>query len=155
MTDGAHWLHGSRVRPSNTVHLPEAVRERKGVCYYCYVLTGWFNLLGQVAVTAAIEYTLANHLSAMIVLGTGGAGTGGKVITQGQLLGIYAGKASREHCATAFMRPVVQVSVTCMQISDLYCCDQQMQDTVHTLHKTRIQGLRFGSKHGHKKGVIL
>ncbi|DBB05374.1 TPA: hypothetical protein ACH3X3_010590 [Trebouxia sp. C0006] len=54
-------------------------------------VTGWFNLLGQVAVTAAIEYTLANHLSAMIVLGTGGAGTGGKVITQGQLLGIYAG----------------------------------------------------------------
>ena len=57
----------------------------------CCTGSGWFNLLGQVAVTAAIEYTLANHLSAMIVLGTGGAGTGGKVITQGQLLGIYAG----------------------------------------------------------------
>ena len=60
-------------------------------CYH-FVLSGWFNLLGQVAVTAAIEYTLANHLSAMIVLGTGGVGTGGKVITQGQLLGIYAGE---------------------------------------------------------------
>ncbi len=46
--------------------------------------------------TAAVEYTLANHLSAMIVLGTGGAGTGGKIITQGQLLGIYAGEISRE-----------------------------------------------------------
>ena len=67
---------------------------RQGKCVFCYhfVLAGWFNLLGQVAVTAAIEYTLANHLSAMIVLGTGGAGTGGKVITQGQLLGIYAGE---------------------------------------------------------------
>lgn len=43
--------------------------------------------------TAAIEYTLANHLAAMIVLGTGGAGSGGKIVTQGQLLGIYAGKA--------------------------------------------------------------
>jgi len=71
------------------------VRQRKGVSYCTYILTGWFNLLGQVAVTAAIEYTLANHLSAMIVLGTGGAGTGGKVITQGQLLGIYAGEKSR------------------------------------------------------------
>lgn len=29
----------------------------------------------------------------MIVLGTGGAGSGGKIVTQGQLLGIYAGKA--------------------------------------------------------------
>lgn len=63
--------------------------------YYDYILSGWFNLLGQVAVTAAIEYTLANHLSAMIVLGTGGAGTGGKIITQGQLLGIYAGEIPR------------------------------------------------------------
>lgn len=54
---------------------------------------GWFNLLGQVAVTAAIEYSLANHLACMIVLGTGGAGTGGHVVTQGQLLGIYAGAA--------------------------------------------------------------
>lgn len=56
-------------------------------------LAGWFNLLGQVAVTAAIEYSLANHLACMIVLGTGGAGTGGHVVTQGQLLGIYAGAA--------------------------------------------------------------
>ena len=54
--------------------------------------TGWFNLLGQVAVTAAIEYSLANHLACMIVLGTGGADNGGHVVTQGQLLGIYAGK---------------------------------------------------------------
>ena len=56
---------------------------------------GWFNLLGQVAVTAAIVYTLANHLAAMIVLGTGGAGTGGRIITQEQLLGIYAGKTQQ------------------------------------------------------------
>lgn len=55
------------------------------------VCAGWYNLLGQVAVTASIEFTLANHLVAMIVLATGGAGTGGHVFTQGQLLGIYAG----------------------------------------------------------------
>lgn len=55
------------------------------------VCAGWYNLLGQVAVTASIEFTLANHLVSMIVLGTGGAGTGGHVFTQGQLLGIYAG----------------------------------------------------------------
>ena len=56
--------------------------------------TGWFNLLGLVAVTAAIEYSLANHLACMIVLGTGGAGNGGHVVTKGQLLGIYAGKTA-------------------------------------------------------------
>lgn len=41
--------------------------------------------------TAAIEYSLANHLACMIVLSTGGADNGGHIVTQGQLLGIYAG----------------------------------------------------------------
>jgi len=89
----AAWVTG---KTWNTVYLSEAVRQKQAVFYYRCILTGWFNLLGQVAVTAAIEYTLANHLSAMIVLGTGGAGTGGKIITQGQLLGIYAGEILRE-----------------------------------------------------------
>eukprot|EP00891_Asterochloris_glomerata_P002201 jgi/Astpho2/2201/Aster-03190 len=48
-------------------------------------VTGYFNLLGQVAVTAAIEYTFANHVSAMVLLSTGGA----TVFSQGQLLGVY------------------------------------------------------------------
>eukprot|EP00891_Asterochloris_glomerata_P001109 jgi/Astpho2/1109/e_gw1.00020.5.1_t len=49
-------------------------------------VTGFFNLLGQVAVTAAIEYTLANHIAAMVLLGTDGA----RVFTQAELLGVYA-----------------------------------------------------------------
>eukprot|EP00887_Chlorella_sp_A99_P005312 scaffold1.g5312.t1 len=54
--------------------------------------TGWFNLLGQVAVTAGIDFTLANFLATIISLGTGGAqDENAWVATQGQLLGIYAG----------------------------------------------------------------
>ncbi|PSC69717.1 amino-acid permease [Micractinium conductrix] len=52
-------------------------------------LTGWFNLLGQVAVTAGIDYTFASFLCTIIMLGTGGANGGGWVATQGQLLGVY------------------------------------------------------------------
>ncbi|KAK9915256.1 hypothetical protein WJX75_006770 [Coccomyxa subellipsoidea] len=47
-------------------------------------MTGWFNLLGQAAVTAGIDFTLANHLAAMWLLASG------KVFTQGELLGTYA-----------------------------------------------------------------
>ena len=42
-------------------------------------------LQGQVAVTASIDFTLANHLAAMILLGKGVA------LTHSQLLGVYAG----------------------------------------------------------------
>jgi len=38
-----------------------------------------------VAVTASIDFTLANHIAAMILLGSG------RVLTPSQLLGIYAG----------------------------------------------------------------
>ena len=48
-------------------------------------------MLGQIAVTASIDYTLANQLAAMILLGTGGADGGGRVLTSAQLLGVYAG----------------------------------------------------------------
>ncbi|BDA43078.1 Amino-acid permease BAT1 [Coccomyxa sp. Obi] len=47
-------------------------------------MTGWFNLLGQAAVTAAIDYTVANHIAAMWLLANG------HVFTQPQLLGAYA-----------------------------------------------------------------
>ncbi|KAI7839985.1 hypothetical protein COHA_006306 [Chlorella ohadii] len=53
-------------------------------------VTGWFNLLGQWAVTAGIDFTLASFLSTIILCGTGGANGGGWVATQPQLLGIYA-----------------------------------------------------------------
>ena len=67
---------------------------------------GWFNLLGQVAVTAAIEYSLASHLACMIVLGTGGADNGGHIVTQKQLLGIYAGKAIKRKLQRVEMQRV-------------------------------------------------
>lgn len=54
-------------------------------------VTGWFNLLGQVAVTASIVFTLTNHLASMILLGGGGAGVG-YTLSQGQLLGVYGGE---------------------------------------------------------------
>ena len=41
---------------------------------------------GQAAVTASIDFTLANHIAAMILLGSG------KVLTHSQLLGVYAGR---------------------------------------------------------------
>lgn len=55
-----------------------------------FVVTGWFNLLGQAAVTAGIDFTLANHLAAMWLLASG------KVFTQGELLGTYAGVTSEK-----------------------------------------------------------
>ena len=52
---------------------------------------GWFNLLGQIALTSVIAYTMANQVASMVLLGTGGALAGGHVISPAELLGIYAG----------------------------------------------------------------
>ncbi|CAK0780294.1 hypothetical protein CVIRNUC_005001 [Coccomyxa viridis] len=46
-------------------------------------MTGWFNLLGQAAVTAGIDFALASHISAMWVL------SNGYILTQSQLLLVY------------------------------------------------------------------
>jgi hypothetical protein len=46
-------------------------------------------------VTASIDFTLANHIAAMILLGSG------RVLTHSQLLGIYAGK----HTAPTLFAP--------------------------------------------------
>ncbi|KAK9801877.1 hypothetical protein WJX73_006005 [Symbiochloris irregularis] len=53
-------------------------------------VTAWFNLLGQIALTSVIAYTMANQIASMVLLGTGGALAGGHVVTNAQLLGIYA-----------------------------------------------------------------
>jgi len=50
----------------------------------CFLFAGWFNLLGQAAVTAGIDFTLANHLAAMWLLADG------HVFTQNELLATYA-----------------------------------------------------------------
>ena len=44
---------------------------------------GWFNLLGQAAVTAGIDFALASHISAMWVL------SNGYILSQSQLLLVY------------------------------------------------------------------
>ena len=87
---------------SRASHLNHALQHgRNSSLHTLFVCdAGWFNLLGQVAVTAAIEYSLANHLACMIVLGTGGADNGGHIVTQGQLLGIYAGQFASVLSAT-------------------------------------------------------
>lgn len=53
-------------------------------------VTGWFNLLGQWAVTAGIDFTLASFLSTIILCGTGGANGGGWVATQPQVRRVLA-----------------------------------------------------------------
>ena len=52
---------------------------------------GWFNLLGQAAVTAGIDFALASHISAMWVL------SNGYILTQSQLLLVYF-SAPLPHC---------------------------------------------------------
>lgn len=47
-------------------------------------MTGWFNLLGQVAITAGIDFTLANQIACMFAL------SNGTVLTPQQLLACYA-----------------------------------------------------------------
>ena len=76
------------------VHLdctrPVAVNTEAGECCSGRLETwspgccaGWFNLLGQAAVTAGIDFALASHISAMWVL------SNGYILTQSQLLLVY------------------------------------------------------------------
>ena len=51
---------------------------RAGCC------AGWFNLLGQAAVTAGIDFALASHIQGMWVLANG------YVLSQKELLAVYA-----------------------------------------------------------------
>ncbi|RCH92951.1 hypothetical protein CU098_008192 [Rhizopus stolonifer] len=48
-------------------------------------MTGWFNLIGQFAVTASINYGIASMLTAVITIGTNGAW----VPTQGAIVGLH------------------------------------------------------------------
>ena len=54
--------------------------------------TGWLNLLGQVALTASVDSSLANHISAMWVI------YNGHVFSQEELLLCYAGEAPCRTC---------------------------------------------------------
>ena len=55
-------------------------------------ITGWLNLLGQVALTASVDSSLANHISAMWVI------YNGHVFSQEELLLCYAGEAPCRPC---------------------------------------------------------
>ena len=58
-----------------------------------YAITGWLNLLGQVALTASVDSSLANHISAMWVI------YNGHVFSQEELLLCYAGEAPCGACS--------------------------------------------------------
>ena len=58
--------------------------------------TGWLNLLGQVALTASVDSSLANHISAMWVI------YNGHVFSQEELLLCYAGEAPCTPCCCFF-----------------------------------------------------
>ncbi|RCV29012.1 hypothetical protein SETIT_5G449200v2 [Setaria italica] len=52
-------------------------------------LTGWFNIVGQWAAIASVDFSLAQLVQVIILLGTGGANGGGYMASKYVLLGIY------------------------------------------------------------------
>ena len=75
----AGWMTGE---PLQLPALPWGLREGNQEC----AVPGWFNLLGQVAITAGIDFTVANHVAAMIAL------SNGHICSQQELLLIYGGE---------------------------------------------------------------
>ena len=63
-----------------------------------HATTGWLNLLGQVALTASVDSSLANHISAMWVI------YNGHVFSQEELLLCYAGEAPCRPCCCSCIR---------------------------------------------------
>lgn len=76
-------------------------------------VTGWFNLLGQWAVTAGIDFTLASFLSTIILCGTGGANGGGWVASQSQV-GVVEGFLVAAACVDGQLSVVMRC---CLQLS--------------------------------------
>ncbi|XP_024516104.1 amino-acid permease BAT1 homolog isoform X2 [Selaginella moellendorffii] len=54
-------------------------------------ITGWFNIVGQWAVTTSIDFSLATLLQVMVLLGTGGANGGGYYASKYVVIGFHAG----------------------------------------------------------------
>ena len=61
--------------------------------------TGWLNLLGQVALTASVDSSLANHISAIWVI------YNGHVFSQEELLLCYAGESPCRPCCRLSVCP--------------------------------------------------
>ncbi|TVU00738.1 hypothetical protein EJB05_16563 [Eragrostis curvula] len=53
-------------------------------------VTGWFNIVGQWACTASVDFSLAQLIQVMILLGTGGANGGGYLASKYVVLAIYS-----------------------------------------------------------------
>ncbi|KAH7424845.1 hypothetical protein KP509_11G027600 [Ceratopteris richardii] len=54
-------------------------------------ITGWFNIVGQWAVTTSIDYSLATLIQEIILLSTGGANGGGYMASKYEVIGIHGG----------------------------------------------------------------
>ncbi|OQU88189.1 amino-acid permease BAT1 homolog [Sorghum bicolor] len=52
-------------------------------------VTGWFNIVGQWACTASVDFSLAQLIQVIILLGTGGANGGGYLASKYVVLAIY------------------------------------------------------------------
>ncbi len=100
---------------------------------------GWFNLLGQAALTSVIAYTQANQMANMILLGTGGALSGGYAVTNAELLGIFAGS----------LRPAIpKANCLCILMAasnDKACIGIELRAVWQMGHSTDIQQLPLSS----------
>ncbi|XP_073388875.1 amino-acid permease BAT1 homolog isoform X2 [Physcomitrium patens] len=54
-------------------------------------ITGWYNVVGQWAVTTSVDFSLAQLIAVMVLLGTGGANGGGYVANKYVVIGIHGG----------------------------------------------------------------
>ncbi|GAA0151493.1 hypothetical protein Leryth_018946 [Lithospermum erythrorhizon] len=54
-------------------------------------ITGWFNMVGQWAITTSICFSLAQIIQVIILLATGGKNGGGYTLSKYELIGIHAG----------------------------------------------------------------
>lgn len=55
-----------------------------------YTLAGYFNLLGQAALTAGVEFSLASFIASVIQMCSGADDGGAIILTNTQLLALYA-----------------------------------------------------------------
>ncbi|KAG0630375.1 hypothetical protein M758_1G174100 [Ceratodon purpureus] len=54
-------------------------------------ITGWYNVVGQWAVTTSVDFSLAQLIAVMVLLATGGANGGGYVANKYVVIGIHGG----------------------------------------------------------------
>lgn len=72
-------------------------------------MTGWFNLIGQFAVTAGINYGIASMIAAVITIGTNGSW----IPTAGATVGLHIAMCFTQGVANS-LGPKVMSTVNCM-----------------------------------------